>query len=39
MFSSGFLSFLIVAALVWTALGAVLLIALLIRDIIRGELW
>lgn len=39
MFSETFFSVLITMGLVWTALGAVTLIALLIRDWIRNELW
>jgi len=39
MFSAGFLQFLVLLGLVWTLLGALLLIVLLIRDWKRGELW
>jgi hypothetical protein len=39
MFSQSFLQFLIVAALAWTALGALTLIALLLRDRKNGTLW
>lgn len=39
MFSESFLQFLIVAALIWTGLGALALIALLIIDWIKGTLW
>lgn len=39
MFSSGFLQILVYVGLGWTALGALALIVLLIRDWKRGELW
>lgn len=39
MFSAGFLTFLVWLGLIWTALGALALILLLIRDWKRGELW
>ena len=39
MFSAGFLQFLVILGLAWTALGALTLIVLLIRDWKRGELW
>ena len=39
MFSASFLQILVVIALAWTALGALVLIALLIRDFVRGKLW
>ncbi len=39
MFPQSFLQFLIVLSLVWTALGAVLLITLLLRDWLKGTLW
>jgi hypothetical protein len=39
MFSSGFLGFLVMLGLIWTALGAVVLVLLLIRDWKHGELW
>lgn len=39
MFGETFLSILIIVALVWTGLGAVVLVALLIRDKIRRQIW
>lgn len=39
MFPQSFLQALILVALVWTALGALVLIVLLIRDWLRGTLW
>ena len=39
MFSQSFLQALIVLALVWTALGALTLIVLLVRDLKRRNLW
>lgn len=39
MFSETFLQTLVYVALGWTALGAVVLVALLITDWIRGTLW
>jgi len=39
MFSAGFLTALVLLGLVWTALGALALIVLLVRDWKRGELW
>ncbi len=39
MFSPSFLHFIIVMALSWTALGALLLVALLLRDWLKGTLW
>jgi len=39
MFSSGFLTFLVFLGLIWTALGALTLIALLLLDWKRGDLW
>lgn len=39
MFGEAFLSILIIVALVWTGLGAVVLVALLIRDKIRRQIW
>lgn len=39
MFSSTFLLALVVAALIWTSVGALVLIILLVRDIIQGKLW
>ena len=39
MFSSAFLQFLVCLGLVWTGLGALALVLLLIRDWKRGELW
>jgi len=39
MFTQSFLQFLIVAALSWTALGALTLIALVLRDWKNGNLW
>ena len=38
-FSSGFLSFLVHGALIWCALSALVLGALLLKDILRGESW
>lgn len=39
MFPESFFSFLISTGLIWTALGSLALIVLLIRDWIRNELW
>ncbi|MBB5353178.1 hypothetical protein HNR46_003432 [Haloferula luteola] len=39
MFSASFLQILVLLGLIWTALGAVTLVGLLIRDWIKGELW
>ncbi len=39
MFSSTFLQALVYLGLVWTGLGALALIVLLVRDWKRGELW
>lgn len=39
MFTTGFFQILILLGLVWTALGALALIVLLIKDWKRGELW
>ena len=39
MFSSGFLFLLVAVALTWTGAGALLLVFLLVRDLVRGELW
>ncbi len=39
MFSEAFLQFLVLLGLIWTGLGALTLIILLIRDWKRGELW
>ena len=39
MFSSTFFQVFIAGALVWTALGALVLIVLLIIDWIKGTLW
>lgn len=39
MFSSGFLGFLVILGLIWTALGAVALVLLLIKDWQKNELW
>ncbi len=39
MFSSGFLSFLVMLGLIWTALGALALVLLLFRDWKKHELW
>ena len=39
MFSETFLHIFIYAALVWTALGALALIVLLIVDWVKGTLW
>lgn len=39
MFTQAFLQFLIVAALAWTTLGVVCLLALLVRDWKNGTLW
>jgi uncharacterized protein YuzB (UPF0349 family) len=38
-FSSGFLDILVHAALVWCAIAALALTALLVKDILRGESW
>ena len=39
MFSPSFLTLLVHLGLAWTALGALTLVALLLRDWKRGELW
>lgn len=39
MFSASFLTFLVLLGLAWTALAALTLTALLIRDWLRKELW
>lgn len=39
MFSEAFLHFLIVLALIWTALGAMTLVVLVIRDWKNDTLW
>jgi len=39
MFSPSFLQGLIVLALVWTGLGALALVVLIVRDWIKGTLW
>lgn len=39
MFSLSFFEFFILGALIWTALGALTLIVLLVVDWIRGTLW
>lgn len=39
MFPPSFLHALIVAALAWTGLGTITLLALLIRDWLKGHLW
>lgn len=39
MFSLSFVTILIWTALVWTGLGAVVLITLIIRDHLKGEVW
>lgn len=39
MFSETFLHFLIIASLVWTGLGAVVLLVLLIRDAMGKSIW
>lgn len=38
-FSAGFLSFIIYGALIWCALAALALAALLIRDMTKGDIW
>lgn len=38
-FSESFITWLIRIALVWTALGAVVLVALLIHDFRKGRIW
>ena len=39
MFTQSFLNVLVVTALVWTAIGALTLVILLIRDFRNGTLW
>lgn len=39
MFSETFLSLLIIVSLVWTGLGAVVLLALLLRDAKEKSIW
>lgn len=39
MFSESFLQFLITGSLVWTGLGALVLLVLIIRDAIRKSIW
>jgi len=39
MFSQAFFHGLVITGLVWTALGAIVLVALLVRDWITGRLW
>lgn len=39
MFSAAFLHFMIATALIWTGLGALALVVLLIRDWIKDALW
>lgn len=39
MFPESFLQFLVLLGLIWTGLGALALIVLLVRDWKRGELW
>ncbi len=39
MFSESFLQILILLALAWTALGAVTLVVLLLRDLKKRKLW
>lgn len=39
MFSQSFLHGLILLALAWTAIGALTLIVLLVRDWLQGKLW
>ena len=39
MFSSGFLTVLVYGALIWCALAATALAAMLIRDLAKGESW
>ena len=39
MFSDSFLHILVVVAIAWTALGVVILLGLLIRDWLKGNLW
>lgn len=39
MFSQSFFAFLVMAALLWTALGSVALIVLLIKDWVNKDLW
>ena len=39
MFSSTFLLCLIIASLVWTAIGVITLVTLLVRDWKKHELW
>ena len=39
MFSAGFLTVLIYAALVWCAVSALVLGTMLLRDMLKGETW
>lgn len=39
MFSSGFLHLLVLGGLVWTGLGVIVLLLLLIRDWMKKQLW
>lgn len=39
MFSAGFLTMLVYSSLIWCALSAVALGAMLLRDLLRGESW
>lgn len=39
MFTESFLAGLVLLSLAWTALGAVLLLVLLVVDWLRGDLW
>ncbi|BDS06902.1 hypothetical protein NT6N_19420 [Oceaniferula spumae] len=39
MFTQSFIHILVVVALAWTAIGGLVLVALLIRDWIKGTLW
>ncbi len=39
LFSEGFFSLLIIGSLIWTALGAIILIALLLKDRKNNKIW
>lgn len=39
LFSESTLTFIIYGAIVWTALGVVILITLLIKDILKKQIW
>ena len=39
MFPQAFIQSLVVLALIWTGLGALILAVLLVRDLLKGKLW